>query len=343
MAYQFSTGWDHYTTATDRWTSSSGSITISSAAARFGGSHSQGAAFGANATVTKGLTGNPTTVIVGWAIKLTTLPTGGNIGELIRINDGGTTQVSLGISSTGLLQFYRSTPTSNPIGSSGSTVLAANVWHFLEVSVTINASTGDAKCWLDGVQVINSSSNLNTRQSANTQATAFVIGNISGSIITTADDLYCFDGTGGSLNTNLGDRRIITIMPNGAGSNTQFTPTGAASNWQCVDEIPANDNTDYVADSVVNDRDSYAYEDVSINGNADFVVPIAKISKDDAGSHTVQLSVTDTGNDAFSSSIAVPSSYAYVDGGAFTTSPNGAAAWSQTVINRTEFGIKIIS
>ena len=343
MAYQFSTGWDHYTTASDRWTTVSGTVTISSASARFGGSHSQGAAFGANAFVTKGLTGTPTTVIVGFAIKATTLPTGGNIGELVRISDGGTVQVALGVGNTGTLQFYRSTPTTNPIGTSGSTPFAANVWHFLEVQVTINASTGDAKCWLDGVQVINSSSNLNTRQSANTQATSFSIGNISGGLITAADDVYCFDGTGGSLNAPLGDRRIITIMPNGAGSFSQFTPTGAAANWQCVDEIPSNDNTDYVADATVNDRDSYAYEDVTFNGNADFVVNIAKISKDDAGSHTVQLTVTDSGNDAFSSSIAVPSSYAYVDSGAFTTSPNGAAALSQTVVNRMEFGIKIIS
>ena len=344
MAFQFSTGFDFYTTPTQVWdTLSGGSVTISSASARFGGSHSQGCAFGANAFVTKGLTGTPTTVIVGFAIKATTLPTGGNIGELVRINDGGTVQAALGVGSTGTLQFYRSTPTANPIGTSGSTPFAANVWHFLEVQVTVNNTTGDAKCWLDGVQVINSSSNLNTRQSANTQATSFSIGNISGGLITVADDVYCFDGTGGSLNAPLGDRRIITRMANGPGSFSQFTPTGAAANWQCVDEIPANDNTDYVADSTVNDRDSYTYESVTFNGNADFVVQWARLSKDDAGAHTVQLSVTDTGNDAFSSSIAVPSSYAYVNGGALTSSPNGGAAWSQTVINRTEFGIKIIS
>jgi hypothetical protein len=343
MAFQFCTGYDFYTTASQIWDTVAGTVTINSASARFGGTHSQGASYPASASTQKNLVGNQPTVIVGWAIK--TLANPGSTSPILYLLDNTTTvQVSLAITAAGALQFYRGAPSGNPIGSAGSTNFAAGVWHYLEVKATIDPSAGVAQCWLDGVQVINGSS-LNTRNNANSYANQFRIGELAGGITggVTCDDVYCLDGTGGSLNAALGDRRIITIMPSGAGSFTQFTPVGAASNYQCVDEVPANDNTDYVSDGTVNHRDSYVYESVAISGNADFIVPWARISKDDASAHTVELSATDTANDAFSSAIAVPSSYGYVNGGAFATSPNGAAAWSQTVINRTEWGIKVIS
>jgi hypothetical protein len=343
MAFQFCTGYDFYTTASQIWDTVAGTVTINSASARFGGTHSQGASYPASASTQKNLVGNQPTVIVGWAIK--TLANPGSTAPILYFLDNTTTvQVSLAISASGVLQFYRGAPSSNPIGSAGSTNFSAAVWHYVEALVTVHPTAGVVQCWLDGVQVINSNT-LNTRNNANSYANQFRIGELAGGISggVTCDDVYCLDGTGGSLNSVLGDRKITTLMPNGAGSYTQFTPVGVASNWDCVNDIPADDATTYVSDAVVNDRDSYIYEDITISGNADFVVPWARISKDDASSHTVELSVTDTGNDAFSSAIAVPSSFGYVNGGAFTTSPNGAAALSQSVINGMEFGIKLIS
>src|SRR5581483_2786303 len=344
MARQFSTGFDFYTTATQEWDASSGTVTINSASARFQFAHSQGVTFGSAGFITKNLLSAQATLILGFAIKVTTMPTGGNIATLLEFFDTGTVQVSLGLSSAGVLQFYRNAPTGSPIGSaSSSNAFTGGVWHFLEVQVTFATGTGGSvQCWVDGVSVINSSS-LNTSQSGTASANKISIGNLSNNYTPVVDDLYCHDTTGGVNDTRLGDRVIRTIVPNGAGSFTNFTPSGAANNWQAIDEIPANDLIDYVASPNVNDRDSYTFESVTLAGNATYLVPKARIAKDDASAHTVSLSATDTGNDAFSSAVAVPSSFALVDGGAFNSSPNGAAAWSQTVINRTEWGLKIVS
>lgn len=40
--------------------------------------------------------------------------------------------------------------------------------------------------------------------------------------------------------------KVLTLRPNAAGDNTDFTPVGEANNWQCVDEEVANEDTDYV-------------------------------------------------------------------------------------------------
>jgi hypothetical protein len=42
------------------------------------------------------------------------------------------------------------------------------------------------------------------------------------------------------------DNRVLTLRPNAAGDNTDFTPVGEANNRQCVDEVVANEDTDYV-------------------------------------------------------------------------------------------------
>lgn len=347
MAYQHSDGFDAGTDPSNKWDTVHGTVTINTASARFGGLHSQGASIGKTSWLGKNLTGNPATVIMGCAIKMVTLPTG-NTDYLFDWADTGSAQCVLNITSAGVLQFFRG-PMTAAIGSTGTKTFTAGVWHYLEGLVTVHPTAGVAQCWLDGVQIINGSG-LNTRASSNSFSDGLFVGDINNSTGTAnngvvIDDFYCCDNTGSAPNSQLGDRRIITIMPAGAGSFSQFTPTGFANNWQCVSEIPADDDTSYVADITVGDRDSYTFEQISINGGiaADFIVPWARIRRDDPSAHTIELGPRDTGNDAFSSVLSVGSSYGYVNGGAFTSSPNGSAPWTQDVINRTEWGIKIIS
>ena len=39
---------------------------------------------------------------------------------------------------------------------------------------------------------------------------------------------------------------VITIRPVGAGTTTELTPVGESNNWECVDDVLKNDDTDYV-------------------------------------------------------------------------------------------------
>lgn len=52
----------------------------------------------------------------------------------------------------------------------------------------------------------------------------------------------------------------VTLRPNGAGAETTLAPFPAIANWDCVDEDPANDDTDNVLNSAsgVYQRDLYA-------------------------------------------------------------------------------------
>lgn len=53
-----------------------------------------------------------------------------------------------------------------------------------------------------------------------------------------------------------GNSKIVGVVPTGAGSSTQWTPS-AGANYACVDELPAVD-TDFVSVNAVNQIDIYA-------------------------------------------------------------------------------------
>lgn len=349
MAYQFSDGFDAYTTITQRWDATQGTLTIGTGSARFAGSGgitSQGVSCANNSWFRKNLSSNQATLIMGVACKWNIMPVG--VDGFMFFEDNTTTQVSLAVAPSGAMQFYRGAPTTNPIGPSSTTstgfTFTAGVWHYVEMKVTIDPSAGSVECHVDGSTVISATGSLNTRASTNSFANQIRVGESQAGVNPILyDDLYCLDSTGGSLNTFLGDRRIITAMPAGAGSYTNFSHTGASTNWQSVNEIPPNDDTSYVSDSTVSDRDSYTIQTVTFNGNADFMNILGRVRKDDAGTHLVQLSTTNGSgtHDLFGSNITVPSSYAYFNS-VFTTCADGSVL-SATNINNSEIGIKILS
>lgn len=344
MGYQISTGFDYYTTATQWWDSNpSGVVTINTASARFTGTHSQGASMPQNSKLVKNLSSNFVTLILGIAVKFTGLPTANDL--FMGVQDNATFQTGLVLSTAGALQFCRGTAATLIGSASSNGLIVAGVWNYIEMQVTISNTVGTAQAWVNGVQVINSTG-LNNRNSANAFANQLAIGEMTnnpGPVPILYDDMYCLDTSTTTPNTVLGDSRIITIMPSGVGAFSQFTPNGATPNWNCVKEIPPDDNTTFVADSVTNDRDSYDYDTVSFTGNATLVVPWPRLTKDDVVTRTAEVSVRNGGIDTFGPAITVASSYAYVVGGVFLTNPNGGGAFAASDINNTEFGLVLLS
>lgn len=343
MSYQFSASFDYLTVASELFDAVTGVITINSASARFTSPHGQGCSIPQNSHITKNLSSSFATLIVGAAVKFTAIPTAATDLFMV-VQDSNTVQCGLSVTNTGALQFVRSSTTTIGSASSGG-IIVAGVWNFIEMLVTISNTVGVVQAWLNGIQVINSSG-VNNRSSANNSSNQIGLGeynnNGTGSPFL-FDDLYCFDTGGSVLNSVAGDSRFVVSMASASGSFAQFTPVGAPANWDCVNEIPPDDDTTYVADGTIGDRDSYDFESQTFTGNAIMVVPWVRARKDDAGAHTIELSLRNGGVDAFSSAISVPSSYSYQNGGAFVVNPNGGGAIDQTAFNAMEFGAEIVS
>jgi hypothetical protein len=319
MAYQFADTFDHYNTAfltgLGLYELVNGSPVISSAYARFpavGSYPNQGIYLNAGAgLVRKNLKSNQANLIAFFSLGCA-LP-GSNYCTLISFYDNGTLQCSLDVTSTGALAFYRAGTllVSSSAGLIQSTSVPA---HGIEVQIVFHGSAGTVQCWLDGVQVIPLTTGLNTIQSANAYANQVGLGYAYGTgCAIYSDYLRVWDNTGSYQNAPLGlDRRKLTKLPASAGDLTQWTPNGAASNWQCCDDASPDADTTYVS-SNGNNYDSYGMGTSGLGLAPSMVVAKSCVRKDDANSRSIQIGVRSSGTNGLGAAFSVGTSYAITD------------------------------
>jgi len=287
------------------------------------------------------------TWVVGMALRLTGYNT---FRFIILLADNGNAQFGLCITNTGALQGCRGGLAAT-VGPVSTNVLSLNTWYFVEFKCTINNTTGSFEARVNGTSTgwLPPLTNQNTRQTANNSANGVQVGasqdwNYPSSNGTTGyiDDVYALDGAGTVNNDFLGDVRVETLYPTGAGNYAQWAPVGAAANWDCTNDPQANDDTDYTSSYTLNQIDTYTIADLSA---ASAAIPGVQINtllrKDNAGSRTVAPLLRSGGTDYPQANIAVLDSYAY-NLQMLETKPAGGA-WDDTTVNGIEAGVKLIA
>jgi hypothetical protein len=290
------------------------------------------------------LSSNQTTLIMGFGFKAISLPSGTN--DICGFWDSGNPQVSLALTSTGALQFYRasgSTTLSTAIGpaTAGSTI-AAGVWYGIQIQITINSTSGAVACYINGASTpAITASSINTQSTANAYAGQVSIGSNAGSTQPTFhfDDFFCFDNTGAFLNSLLGgDARIITKMPASAGTYTNWTPNGMTFNYQNAAVQPPS-TSDYNANNVGGTSDSYTMASAGLGVAPYFVVARASLERDDAGPHTPTVFVrSGSTNSTGTVTPALTSGYLWYDA-VVQNDPNTGVAWSSVGADAAQVGI----
>ncbi len=249
---------------------------------------------------------------------------------------GATLQLSLSIKSAGVLSLYLG-------GNGGGTLLGTATipstgWMYLEVSATINSTGGAVVVRLNGVTVISYTGNTKNGGTSTSIDTISFSGSINNYYF---DDLYMCDATGTTNNTFLGDVRVQTLMPNGAGSSTQLTPTGSASNYVNVSEIPDNTAT-YNSSSTVGQRDTYAMADLVATTNTIYGIQNNIVAwKSDAGTAGIKPSVLTNSTLYYSPTIMLSASpYSYASP-VLESNPVTGVAWTAADVNGAEFGAEV--
>ena len=201
--------------------------------------------------------GATTRFIFGAAIKIDAFDTTTHELLFLQWMDASTPQISMTILPNGQIKLYKVAETLLLATSVSSVFTASNVYFFIEIDITFNAVSGAIAVHSNGVNVpLTASTGLNTAPSGNNSANTLKIGNMQPGAATpfwVADfsDLYVCDSTGAANNSFLGDVRVVCVFPNGAGASTQFTPNGAGTNWQCVNEVSEDAGTTFINDANV--------------------------------------------------------------------------------------------
>ena len=275
-------------------------------------------------------------LFIGLALKFGTTPSGSARFLDIRSDTGTTTHLSLQFSSSTTLDILRGTSTVITSASVGAPL----AWGaYIEVSATIADSGGTCVVKVNGTTVINFTGDTRNAGTS-TNIDAISLGKFTG--FTPAlfiDDLYLCDSTGSApYNTFLGEVRISTLSPNGAGSSTQFTPSSGA-NYTTVDELPYS-TTDYVQDTTSGHRDTYTFSDVgsttTIFGAQNSI--IAK--KTDVSSISLKPAVKSGATVYYGTTTALTTADSIIRN-IHIVDPNTSAAWTQSGVNALEAGFEV--
>lgn len=251
--------------------------------------------------------------------------------------DAATQQLGLRFMATGRIDLYRGPTTL--INSSALGIISLNVWHFIQMRVSIDNAVGTAEVWVDGVKVIDFTGN--TRNTANN----FVNGwqSIGSGGNPQLDNVVIYDETGASFNTRSGETRVLPAFPNADGAVNQWTPSTGVDNWAVVDENPPNGDTDYMsaASPLTN---LFGFPAVVPAGSTIYALALQGMSrKDDAGVNELDYMVRSGGtNYPAGSPFALSASYAW-ERFIWQTDPDtpgGTGPWTSGSVAASQGGVE---
>lgn len=274
------------------------------------------------------------TIIAGFAVRLGVVN-----AAFVSFFNVSTLHVDLRTDINGNLYATRNGTT---IGSVSSTLLLTGVWYYIELKITISDTVGVVVVKVDGITALNLSG-VDTQNGITTTMTAIALGTLSTSTHA-YDDMYILNTTGSAPNNDfIGEKRITTIFPNGAGSSTQFTPS-AGSNYQNVDDTTSIDSdTTYNSSSTPGHIDLYAFENTitgtsTING----IQTNLTVRKDDAGTRTVRPKIRHSSTNYDGTSANLSASYTMLSE-KFETNPGTGVAWTTSDVDNAEFGVELVA
>ena len=218
-------------------------------------------------------------------------------------------------------------------------------WYYMEIKYKIHASTGVAQFRLDEELLMDFTGDTYYTGSTNISWCQFRFPDdyAVGSQWTQIDDLYLADTEGSENNDFLGDVRIDTIHPDGAGNYTQLTPS-AGANYECVDEAGYS-SSDYVEGITPGNKDSYTYGSVptDLDDTGIIGLQIRQNCKRTAGTDNIKIDpFIRTGSTDYSQTVqSLSDSFSEKQGDIIIDDPSDSNPWTQAKINACEFGMEV--
>lgn len=288
--------------------------------------------FASNGTLAYDLATAANKVFIGVAMGCTTIDTSNRVQLSVWGDTGSTQHLMVTLVPSGI-RLYRG---ATLIGSYVTTINPSQLY-YIEMSATIADAGGTCQIRYNGQLVIDFTGDTKNGGTNTTIDTVLFLAN--GTTNPLLDDFYLCDDTGSAPHNNfLGDIRVQTIVPNGAGSSTQFTPASGA-NYTNVDELPYSAG-DYVSSSNVGDRDMYTMSDISNTTTIYGIQNNVIAKKTDASALSLKPAVKSGATLSYGSSVVLSANDINIRN-VRTVDPNTSATWTQAAINALEAGFEV--
>jgi hypothetical protein len=140
----------------------------------------------------------------------------------------------------------------------------------------------------------------------------------------------------------LGDHAVRCIFPADAGAHADFTPSGAATNHECVDEESPDEDTTYVSSATVGHKDTYVYSDLEKTTGTIAAALVWMRSKNVGGATNLRaLARVNAAEGQSDADLTPTASYQYTPG-TIELNPDTGVPFTPSEINDTEFGQVIV-
>ena len=251
---------------------------------------------------------------------------------ILNIRQNITNMIHLRSTSEGRFQLRRG---SYDVLGTSAPVLQSDKFSYITVQMKIDNNVGLLNVWVNGSLEF-SATDVDTEESAGG------IGNIEFQF-GEFDDMYLYLGSGASTATPLGDISVPAATLDGDGDDSNFTPVGDTSNYQCVDDAAPDGDTTYCISDTVGHRDLFTFADVPVFvGSIKAVNVLALLRKDDVGGKTAKI-VCKSGATVYDGSTeAALDDYNWFDH-IWEQDPDTAAEWLLTGMNAAQFGLEVVS
>ena len=218
--------------------------------------------------------------------------------------------------------------------ASGQILTAFTTYHF-QVHIVISNTVGVIQVKLNDVLVINQT-NIDTQPLAVTQIDLFRIG--LGGGVTIQDSITVNDTTGSTDNSWPGIVRFIAKVVQGPGAyvNNWSRNTGA-NNWDCVEEIPPDNDTTYLFTSSASTYESFSMNNPVISFANFRALRTMAVVKKDTGTVKLAVGIRDLDNntDYYSAAQDVGTSYVMVQDRR-TLDPSTSLSWTQAGLGNVQ-------
>lgn len=282
---------------------------------------------------------NPT-VVIGAAFQI--FSAFYTTSRMIRFMNSEGAQACIQCYTDGYIKVFRGDYNGTQVAVTDDPVVTLSTWHYLEVKMYFHNSAGYVIVKIDGDEVINETGLDLIYQT--TETVEFIEFWSNYNAVAYWDDIYCCDDSGTKNNDWLGQCQVKTLSPSSAGNYSQFTPSGEASNYLCVDDIGGVDgDTTYVGSNVAGEIDTYDFDDLAITGGQVFAVGVQPCVRLDEGGQRTYKAMVRIGSTDYPCSGEKLAMLEYRSNMWYMEDSPAGGDWTEAGVNEAEFGVKLMT
>lgn len=213
-------------------------------------------------------------------------------------------------------------------------VLTSSAWHHIEAKIIVDNVVGEMEIRVNGRMVLHVTDvNFGSTLCSQLQFQWFQTSpGVPDGTLYCIDDVVAWDDTGDFNNDFLGPQRVLTIYPSTDEATQDWTPSGAATGHECIDENTPDDATTYIFSADVGDVSDFglpALPPETANIVGIYIPALARLS--DAGTGGLQVSLVSGGDVSAGPDEVLTAAYTYWPS-VHETDPDTDDLWTKSAV-----------